>query len=71
MIAAALLAAVQGGNIFALLVAAVATLMFYEWTRIVKGWGAAWYVGGFFYALASGAGAFCGSASAMSMVSIC
>ena len=25
--------------------------MFYEWTRIVRGWGAAWYVGGFVYAL--------------------
>jgi len=51
LIAAALLAAVQGGNIFALLVAAVATLMFYEWTRIARGWGAAWYLGGFVYAL--------------------
>jgi phosphatidate cytidylyltransferase len=51
LIAAALLAAVQGGNVFALLVAAVATLMFYEWTRIVRGWGAAWYLSGFFYAL--------------------
>jgi phosphatidate cytidylyltransferase len=51
LIAAALLAAVQGGNVLALLVAAVATLMFYEWTRIVRGWGAAWYISGFFYAL--------------------
>jgi phosphatidate cytidylyltransferase len=51
LIAAALLAAVQGGNVLALLVAAVATLMFYEWTRIVQGWGAAWYISGFFYAL--------------------
>jgi phosphatidate cytidylyltransferase len=51
LIAAALLAAVQGGNVFALLVAAVATLMFYEWTRIVRGGGAAWYLSGFFYAL--------------------
>lgn len=51
LIAAALLAAVQGGNIFALMVAAVATLMFYEWTRIVRGWGATWYLGGFVYAL--------------------
>jgi phosphatidate cytidylyltransferase len=50
LIAAALLAAVQGGMIFAVFVAAVATLMFYEWTRLVKGWGAAWYIGGFFYA---------------------
>ena len=51
LIAAALLAAVQGGNVLALLVAAIATLIFYEWTRIVRGWGAAWYIGGFFYAL--------------------
>lgn len=51
LIAAALLAAIEGGNILAVLVAAVATLMFYEWTRLVRGWGAAWYVSGFFYAL--------------------
>lgn len=51
LIATALLAAVQGGNILAVLVAAVATLMFYEWTRITRGWGAAWYISGFFYAL--------------------
>jgi phosphatidate cytidylyltransferase len=51
LIAVALLAAVQGGNVLALLVAAVATLMFYEWTRLVRGWGAAWYLSGFFYAL--------------------
>ena len=51
LIAAALLAAVQGGNVLAVLVAAIATLMFYEWTRIVRGWGAAWYVSGFAYAL--------------------
>ena len=50
LIAGALLGAVEGGNLFALLVAAVATMMFYEWTRIVKGWGAAWYLSGFFYA---------------------
>lgn len=51
LIAAALLAAVVGGNLLAVLVAAVATLMFYEWTRLVRGWGAAWYISGFFYAL--------------------
>ena len=50
LIAAALLAAVQGGMLFAIFVAAIATLMFYEWTRLVKGWGAAWYAGGFVYA---------------------
>jgi phosphatidate cytidylyltransferase len=51
LIAAALLAAVVGGNLLAFLVAAIATLMFYEWTRIVRGWGPAWYIGGFIYAL--------------------
>ena len=51
LIGAALLAAVQGGNVLAVLVAAIATAMFYEWTRIVRGWGAGWYVGGFVYAL--------------------
>ena len=51
LVAAALLAAIQGGNVFAMLVAAIATLMFYEWTRLVRGWGATWYVGGFIYAL--------------------
>jgi phosphatidate cytidylyltransferase len=50
LIAAALLAAVVGGDIFAFLVAAVATLMFYEWTRLVRGWGASWYLSGFVYA---------------------
>ena len=51
LIVAALLAAYVGGNIFALLVAAIATLMFYEWTRIVRNWGPIWYLSGFFYAL--------------------
>ena len=51
LIAAALLAAVQGGNLFALVVAAIATVMFYEWTRLVRGWGPVWYASGFFYAL--------------------
>jgi phosphatidate cytidylyltransferase len=51
LVAAALVAAVLGGNVFALFVAAVATAMFYEWTRIARGWGAGWYLSGFFYAL--------------------
>ena len=51
LIALALLAAVQGGNIFAYAVAAIATAMFYEWTRIVRGWGAGWYVAGIPYAV--------------------
>lgn len=51
LIAAALFAAAQGGYILAVLVAALATAMFYEWTRLVRGWGPVWYVSGFFYAL--------------------
>lgn len=51
MILIAVGAAVIGGNLFAIFVAAVATAMFYEWTRLVRGWGPAWSVGGFFYAL--------------------
>ena len=51
MVAAALGAAFLGGNMFALGVAAIATLMFFEWTRLVRGWGPAWYASGFVYAL--------------------
>ena len=51
MIVTALIAAYVGGTVFAWAVAAVATLMFFEWTRITRGWGAAWYIGGFIYAL--------------------
>ena len=51
MMVVALAAAVLGGYFFAVLVAAAATAIFYEWTRIVRGWGPAWYIGGFFYAL--------------------
>jgi phosphatidate cytidylyltransferase len=43
--------AIVGGYPFAILVAAGATAMYYEWTRIVRGWGLAWDVAGFFYAL--------------------
>jgi phosphatidate cytidylyltransferase len=51
LVALALLAAVVGGTVFAVFVAAVATAMFYEWTRIARGWGPAWYASGFIYAL--------------------
>jgi phosphatidate cytidylyltransferase len=51
LIAAALLATAAGGNVFALAVAAIATAMFYEWTRLVRGWGPLWYAAGFVYAL--------------------
>jgi len=51
MMFVALACAVLGGYYFAVLVAAAATVMFYEWARIVRGWGAAWNIGGFIYAL--------------------
>jgi phosphatidate cytidylyltransferase len=51
LIAAALAAAALGGTIFAVLVALVATAMFYEWTRLTRGWGPVWYMSGFFYAV--------------------
>jgi phosphatidate cytidylyltransferase len=51
MIVVALGAAVLGGYYFAFLAAAAATAMFFEWMRIVRGWGIHWAVGGFFYCL--------------------
>ena len=51
MIVVALMAAVLGGYYFAILVAGVVTAMFYEWMRIVRGWGFEWKLGGFLYCL--------------------
>jgi phosphatidate cytidylyltransferase len=51
LITFALRAAVAGGFVFAVYAAAAATAMYYEWTRIVRGWGPGWEVAGFFYAL--------------------
>lgn len=51
LIVIALAATLQGGYSFAVLAAAGATAVFYEWTRIVRGWGPAWYLSGFVYAL--------------------
>lgn len=51
LVAGALVAAALGGTLFAVVVAAIATAMFYEWTRLVRGWGAAWYLAGFPYAV--------------------
>lgn len=51
LILIALFAVVVGGYYFAFLVAAAATAMFYEWSRIVRGWGTGWSVAGFLYAL--------------------
>jgi phosphatidate cytidylyltransferase len=51
MIAIALMAAIVGGYYFAVMVAAIATGMFYEWMRITRGWGFGWSVAGFIYCL--------------------
>jgi phosphatidate cytidylyltransferase len=51
MVIITLFAAVQGGYMLAVLAAAAATAVFYEWTRLTKGWGIAWYLGGAVYAL--------------------
>ena len=51
LIAVALAAAVNGGMILALFVAAVATAMYVEWMRLARGWGLGWSIAGFAYAL--------------------
>jgi phosphatidate cytidylyltransferase len=51
MILVALAAEFLGGTAFAILVALAATAIYYEWTRIVRGWGIGWNAGGFAYAL--------------------
>ena len=51
LIGIALAAAVLDGFLFAGLVAIAACVMFYEWRRIVAGWGFGWQVAGFVYAL--------------------
>ena len=50
MIVAALIVAFHGGTLFAVVAAGLATAMFYEWTRLVRGRGVLWYMAGFFYA---------------------
>lgn len=51
MVAGALIAASAGDPVWPVLVAVIATAMFWEWTRITRGWGLLWYMGGFFYAV--------------------
>ena len=51
LIIVALVEALLGGWPFAILVAAVATIMYMEWSRIVAGWGLGWKVFGFAYCL--------------------
>lgn len=47
----ALGAAILGGYVFASFVAVAAVVIFYEWRRLVAGWGFGWQVAGFIYAL--------------------
>lgn len=51
LIVVTLAAAVLGQYYFATMVALAACVMFYEWRRIVSGWGFGWQVSGFVYAL--------------------
>jgi phosphatidate cytidylyltransferase len=53
MIAIAIAATLVDGYFFAVLVAAAATTVFYEWRRLSRGWGIGWSVGGFVYAVAA------------------
>ena len=64
LIALALVAAVLGGYVFAVLVAAAATVMYLRMDRgWSRGWGVGWNVGGFVYAC-SRRSRCCGSATA-------
>ncbi len=51
LIAIALVEALLGGWPFAVLVAAIATIMYVEWSRMVGRWGLAWKLYGFIYCL--------------------
>ncbi|MDQ3139551.1 MAG: phosphatidate cytidylyltransferase [Pseudomonadota bacterium] len=51
LILVALAAAALGGYVFVTLVALAACVIFYEWRRLVHGWGFGWQVAGFVYAL--------------------
>jgi phosphatidate cytidylyltransferase len=51
LVVVALAAAVLGGYAFVTLVALAACVIFYEWRRIVSGWGFGWQLAGFVYAL--------------------
>jgi phosphatidate cytidylyltransferase len=51
LILLALAAAFMGGYVFAVFVALASVMIFYEWRRLVRGWGFAWKAGGFVYAL--------------------
>ncbi|MCJ8189806.1 phosphatidate cytidylyltransferase [Sphingomicrobium aestuariivivum] len=51
MIAITLATAWVGGMVFAVFVAALATAVYWEWSRIVTGWNIGWKIAGFFYCL--------------------
>jgi phosphatidate cytidylyltransferase len=51
LIAIALVGALLGGWPFAILVAAIATIMYIEWSRMVGQWGFSWKLYGFLYCL--------------------
>jgi phosphatidate cytidylyltransferase len=51
LILLALGAAFLGGYTFAVMAALASVMLFYEWRRIVAGWGFGWKVAGFVYAL--------------------
>lgn len=51
MILTALTAEWFGGTAFAILVAAAATAIYYEWSKMVRSWGLGWHVAGFVFAL--------------------
>ena len=51
LILLALGTALLGGYYFAVFVALASVMIFYEWRRLVRGWGFGWMVAGFFYAL--------------------
>ena len=53
LIVVAVAAAIYGGYVFAVLAAAAATAVFYEWTKLARGWGLGWQLAGFAYALAA------------------
>jgi phosphatidate cytidylyltransferase len=50
MIGVALAAAFEGRDFYALFVAALATVMFWEWRQLTREWGLRWAIGGFAYA---------------------
>lgn len=51
LILLALGTAFLGGYYFAIFVALASVILFYEWRRLVRGWGFGWVVAGFIYAL--------------------